>query len=180
VGRRQAGRQSWRTRTAQRSPWRGWGCRSVGVGLQAKYSRRNGGENHCGGGRRGAEPGGGDGGGGGWVKTGREQGKGTFAFLELNDGSCAANLQVLYCTVMSSHCLLFFIFLCCPWPESARLRALCVCASPESASHRARECLPYTPLSVCGKRVLTTHPPFPLSPLSSSPPHPHPPLCRWW
>eukprot|EP00898_Chlorokybus_atmophyticus_P008877 jgi/Chlat1/8991/Chrsp94S08280 len=32
---------------------------------------------------------------GGWVKTGREQGKGTFAFLELNDGSCAANLQVI-------------------------------------------------------------------------------------
>jgi asparaginyl-tRNA synthetase len=32
---------------------------------------------------------------GGWVKTGREQGKGTFAFLELNDGSCASNLQVL-------------------------------------------------------------------------------------
>ncbi|XP_072953925.1 asparagine--tRNA ligase, cytoplasmic 1-like [Typha angustifolia] len=32
---------------------------------------------------------------GGWVKTGREQGKGTFAFLELNDGSCLANLQVL-------------------------------------------------------------------------------------
>ncbi|KAL3532571.1 hypothetical protein ACH5RR_006092 [Cinchona calisaya] len=32
---------------------------------------------------------------GGWVKTGREQGKGSFAFLELNDGSCAANLQVI-------------------------------------------------------------------------------------
>ncbi|XP_065863807.1 asparagine--tRNA ligase, cytoplasmic 1-like [Euphorbia lathyris] len=32
---------------------------------------------------------------GGWVKTGREQGKGTFAFLELNDGSSAANLQVI-------------------------------------------------------------------------------------
>lgn len=32
---------------------------------------------------------------GGWVKTGREQGKGTFAFLELNDGSCFANLQVI-------------------------------------------------------------------------------------
>ncbi|CAH8257480.1 unnamed protein product [Arabidopsis lyrata] len=30
----------------------------------------------------------------GWVKKGREQGKGTFAFLEVNDGSCAANLQV--------------------------------------------------------------------------------------
>lgn len=32
---------------------------------------------------------------GGWVKTGREQGKGEFAFLELNDGSCPANLQVV-------------------------------------------------------------------------------------
>eukprot|EP00245_Coleochaete_scutata_P009352 TRINITY_DN305_c0_g1_i1.p1 TRINITY_DN305_c0_g1~~TRINITY_DN305_c0_g1_i1.p1 ORF type:complete len:573 (-),score=112.10 TRINITY_DN305_c0_g1_i1:634-2352(-) len=32
---------------------------------------------------------------GGWVKTGREQGKGAFAFLELNDGSCPANLQVM-------------------------------------------------------------------------------------
>ncbi|KAG9440070.1 hypothetical protein H6P81_020235 [Aristolochia fimbriata] len=32
---------------------------------------------------------------GGWVKTGREQGKGTFAFLELNDGSCPDNLQVI-------------------------------------------------------------------------------------
>uniref|UniRef100_A0A0C9RZG6 asparagine--tRNA ligase n=1 Tax=Wollemia nobilis TaxID=56998 RepID=A0A0C9RZG6_9CONI len=32
---------------------------------------------------------------GGWVKTGREQGKGSFAFLEVNDGSCPANLQVL-------------------------------------------------------------------------------------
>ncbi|CAA3012011.1 asparagine--tRNA ligase, cytoplasmic 1-like [Olea europaea subsp. europaea] len=32
---------------------------------------------------------------GGWVKTGREQGKGSFAFLELNDGSCPDNLQVL-------------------------------------------------------------------------------------
>ncbi|KAL5720538.1 asparagine--tRNA ligase [Ranunculus cassubicifolius] len=31
----------------------------------------------------------------GWVKTGREQGKGKFAFLELNDGSCAGNLQVI-------------------------------------------------------------------------------------
>ncbi|CAL9239886.1 unnamed protein product [Arabidopsis halleri] len=30
----------------------------------------------------------------GWVKKGRGQGKGTFAFLEVNDGSCAANLQV--------------------------------------------------------------------------------------
>ena len=32
---------------------------------------------------------------GGWVKTGREQGKGTFAFLELNDGSCFQSLQVV-------------------------------------------------------------------------------------
>ncbi|KAL2479969.1 Asparagine--tRNA ligase [Abeliophyllum distichum] len=32
---------------------------------------------------------------GGWVKTGREQGKGSFAFLELNDGSCPGNLQVI-------------------------------------------------------------------------------------
>lgn len=32
---------------------------------------------------------------GGWVKTGREQGKGAFAFLELNDGSCLSNLQVI-------------------------------------------------------------------------------------
>ncbi|KAL5724110.1 asparagine--tRNA ligase [Ranunculus cassubicifolius] len=32
---------------------------------------------------------------GGWVKTGREQGKGKFAFLELNDGSCPGNLQVI-------------------------------------------------------------------------------------
>ncbi|CAN8253024.1 unnamed protein product [Cochlearia groenlandica] len=32
---------------------------------------------------------------GGWVKTGREQGKATFAFLEVNDGSCPANLQVM-------------------------------------------------------------------------------------
>eukprot|EP00270_Netrium_digitus_P005695 TRINITY_DN1761_c0_g1_i2.p1 TRINITY_DN1761_c0_g1~~TRINITY_DN1761_c0_g1_i2.p1 ORF type:complete len:602 (+),score=220.12 TRINITY_DN1761_c0_g1_i2:164-1969(+) len=32
---------------------------------------------------------------GGWVKTGREQGAGKFAFLELNDGSCPANLQVI-------------------------------------------------------------------------------------
>jgi asparaginyl-tRNA synthetase len=30
-----------------------------------------------------------------WVKTGREQEKGSFAFLELNDGSCVSNLQVL-------------------------------------------------------------------------------------
>ena len=29
------------------------------------------------------------------MKTGREQGKGAFAFLELNDGSCPANLQVI-------------------------------------------------------------------------------------
>ncbi|OMO70488.1 Aspartyl/Asparaginyl-tRNA synthetase, class IIb [Corchorus capsularis] len=32
---------------------------------------------------------------GGWVKTGREQAKGTLAFLELNDGSCPANLQAV-------------------------------------------------------------------------------------
>lgn len=32
---------------------------------------------------------------GGWVKTGRLQGKNTFAFLELNDGSISVNLQVL-------------------------------------------------------------------------------------
>lgn len=32
---------------------------------------------------------------GGWVKTGREQGKGSFAFLELSDGTCPANLQVI-------------------------------------------------------------------------------------
>eukprot|EP00899_Mesostigma_viride_P022736 jgi/Mesvir1/3647/Mv14942-RA.2 len=32
---------------------------------------------------------------GGWVKTGREQGKGAFAFLEVNDGSCPTNLQVM-------------------------------------------------------------------------------------
>ncbi|KAH9623382.1 hypothetical protein KSS87_011090 [Heliosperma pusillum] len=38
---------------------------------------------------------------GGWVKTGREQGKGTFAFLELNDGSCAANLQVIVSATVS-------------------------------------------------------------------------------
>ncbi|XP_057526246.1 asparagine--tRNA ligase, cytoplasmic 1-like [Amaranthus tricolor] len=31
----------------------------------------------------------------GWVRTGREQGKGSFAFLEIADGSCAANLQVI-------------------------------------------------------------------------------------
>lgn len=30
---------------------------------------------------------------GGWVKTGREAGKGAFAFLEVSDGSCAQNLQ---------------------------------------------------------------------------------------
>jgi hypothetical protein len=31
----------------------------------------------------------------GWVKTGREQGKGAFAFLELNDGTCFSSLQVI-------------------------------------------------------------------------------------
>jgi hypothetical protein len=33
---------------------------------------------------------------GGWVKTGRVVGRSTSAFLELNDGSCSANLQVVY------------------------------------------------------------------------------------
>ncbi len=33
---------------------------------------------------------------GGWVKTGRVVGRSTSAFLELNDGSCSANLQVIY------------------------------------------------------------------------------------
>ncbi|KAG7673083.1 hypothetical protein KSW81_006298 [Nannochloris sp. 'desiccata'] len=32
---------------------------------------------------------------GGWVKTGRAAGAGAFAFLEINDGSCFANLQVM-------------------------------------------------------------------------------------
>lgn len=32
---------------------------------------------------------------GGWVKTGRKADKDAFAFLELNDGSCAGNLQVI-------------------------------------------------------------------------------------
>lgn len=32
---------------------------------------------------------------GGWVKTGRAAGAGAFAFLEVNDGSCFANLQVM-------------------------------------------------------------------------------------
>ncbi|KAK6147782.1 hypothetical protein DH2020_018694 [Rehmannia glutinosa] len=32
---------------------------------------------------------------GGWVKTGREADKGSFAFLEVNDGSCPGNLQVM-------------------------------------------------------------------------------------
>ncbi|KAK9861825.1 hypothetical protein WJX84_011032 [Apatococcus fuscideae] len=32
---------------------------------------------------------------GGWVKTGREQGAGAFAFLEVNDGSTFTNLQVM-------------------------------------------------------------------------------------
>ena len=32
---------------------------------------------------------------GGWVKTGREQGKGSISFLELNDRSCPTNLQVI-------------------------------------------------------------------------------------
>lgn len=32
---------------------------------------------------------------GGWVKTGREAGAGAFVFLEVNDGSCFANLQIM-------------------------------------------------------------------------------------
>ncbi|PSC73030.1 asparagine-tRNA cytoplasmic 1-like [Micractinium conductrix] len=32
---------------------------------------------------------------GGWVKTGREAGAGAFAFLEVNDGSCFQNIQVM-------------------------------------------------------------------------------------
>ncbi|BFG38167.1 hypothetical protein CerSpe_244410 [Prunus speciosa] len=32
---------------------------------------------------------------GGWVKTGRKADKDAFAFLELNDGSCAGNLQII-------------------------------------------------------------------------------------
>lgn len=32
---------------------------------------------------------------GGWVKTGRKQGKDTFAFLEVNDGSSRDNLQLM-------------------------------------------------------------------------------------
>ena len=32
---------------------------------------------------------------GGWVRTGREQGNGRFAFLEINDGSCFKNMQVI-------------------------------------------------------------------------------------
>jgi asparaginyl-tRNA synthetase len=32
---------------------------------------------------------------GGWVKTGRDGEKGALAFLEVNDGSCTANLQVI-------------------------------------------------------------------------------------
>ncbi|KAI4350753.1 hypothetical protein L6164_005174 [Bauhinia variegata] len=32
---------------------------------------------------------------GGWVKTGRKADKDSFAFLELNDGSCPGNLQVI-------------------------------------------------------------------------------------
>lgn len=32
---------------------------------------------------------------GGWVKTGRKAEKDTLAFLELNDGSCPGNLQVI-------------------------------------------------------------------------------------
>lgn len=37
---------------------------------------------------------------GGWVKTGRKANKDEFAFLEVNDGSCPANLQVIiYATI---------------------------------------------------------------------------------
>ncbi|KAK4746795.1 hypothetical protein SAY87_025832 [Trapa incisa] len=32
---------------------------------------------------------------GGWVKTGRKQGGGSFAFLEVSDGTCPENLQVV-------------------------------------------------------------------------------------
>ncbi|KAK4785142.1 hypothetical protein SAY86_001831 [Trapa natans] len=32
---------------------------------------------------------------GGWVKTGRKQGGGSFAFLEVSDGTCPKNLQVI-------------------------------------------------------------------------------------
>jgi aspartyl/asparaginyl-tRNA synthetase len=32
---------------------------------------------------------------GGWVKTGRKQGKDTFAFLEVNDGSSRENVQLM-------------------------------------------------------------------------------------
>ncbi|KAL9996269.1 putative asparagine--tRNA ligase [Helianthus debilis subsp. tardiflorus] len=32
---------------------------------------------------------------GGWVRKWREQGKGTFAFIELNSGSCPGNLQLI-------------------------------------------------------------------------------------
>lgn len=32
---------------------------------------------------------------GGWVRTGREQGNNRFAFLEVNDGSCFKNMQVI-------------------------------------------------------------------------------------
>lgn len=31
----------------------------------------------------------------GWVKTGRVAGAGAFAFLEVNDGSCFANMQIM-------------------------------------------------------------------------------------
>ncbi|CAN7032394.1 unnamed protein product, partial [Brassica oleracea var. botrytis] len=37
----------------------------------------------------------------GWVRTGRLQGKGSFAFLEVNDGSCPAYLQVMVDTSLS-------------------------------------------------------------------------------
>ncbi|KAL3135150.1 hypothetical protein ABBQ32_008084 [Trebouxia sp. C0010 RCD-2024] len=37
-----------------------------------------------------------------WVKTGREAGGGSFAFLEVNDGSCLANLQVFVSTEVAA------------------------------------------------------------------------------
>lgn len=43
---------------------------------------------------------------GGWVKTGRTAGGGDFAFLELNDGSTFANLQVCECCHCHIHQLL--------------------------------------------------------------------------
>ena len=39
---------------------------------------------------------------GGWVKTGREAGAGSFAFLEVSDGTCAEHLQVGGAACLSS------------------------------------------------------------------------------